>query len=372
MKSWLKGGLFFAFAACALAQTHMATPPKDMKAGEAFKNVTTSTLKELKVADFLGAMGVMTDALGYCCADCHPSVGTDKADWVTDTPRKVMARKMTEMVAAINKANFGGSATVTCFTCHRGKDQPAQTITFDQLYGPPTNDKPDILTTGQGVPTADQIFDKYIAALGGAQKLAGLKSYIATGVSEGYAGVGGEGAFQIIAKAPDARLQKIVFKDYQARGENTRGYDGKVGWVISPRGLLTNWEQTDSELDGSRFDALLSFPGQIKTILKSWKVSAPDTIGDKDVWVVQGRGEHGFLANLYFDQKSGLLLRVTRLGTSPIGRIPVQMDYGDYREVDGIKFPFAYTFSWLDGRDSFTLRDVKVNAPVDSKVFAKP
>jgi hypothetical protein len=52
--------------------------------------------------------------------------------------------------------------------------------------------------------------------------------------------------------------------------------------------------------------------------------------------------------------------------------MPTQADFDDYREVGGIKFPFLYTYSWLDGKDSFKLNDVKVNVPVDPAKFAKP
>ena len=116
----------------------------------------------------------------------------------------------------------------------------------------------------------------------------------------------------------------------------------------------------------------MSFPGQIKQALTNWRVGTLDTIGDHEVYVVQGNGPRGFLATLYFDKDSGLLARVVRYSTSPIGRVPTQMDYSDYRDVGGIKFPFKYTFSWLDGRDSFQLSDVKVNAPIDAAKFGKP
>src|SRR5712691_10750746 len=73
-------------------------------AGEAFKNVTTSALKELTVDDFIGAMGVMAAGLGYDCADCHRNAGYDTVDWAADTMKeKVTARKMIEMVTAINR-----------------------------------------------------------------------------------------------------------------------------------------------------------------------------------------------------------------------------------------------------------------------------
>ena len=76
----------------AAAQTP-APAAKGPAAGEAFKNVTTASLKVLTVSDFLGAMGVMAAALGYDCADCHPGAGSDKVDWVlTRRRRKRLAR----------------------------------------------------------------------------------------------------------------------------------------------------------------------------------------------------------------------------------------------------------------------------------------
>jgi hypothetical protein len=279
---------------------------------------------------------------------------------------------MVEMVATINRTNFAGAQSVTCFTCHHGRLRPSTTIGLDTLYSAPNEEKDDVVALGQGVPTATQIFDKYITAVGGAQRLAGLTSFIATGSSVGYEGLGGGGAFTIYAKAPDQRTTQIVFKDHPERGDSTRTYDGKAGWIKSPRSLLGQFELTGSELDGARLDALISFPGQIKTVLNNWRVGQPDSIGDKDVNVVQGSGPRRFLATLYFDKDSGLLVRMIRYSTSPVGRVPTQIDYSDYRDVGGIKFPFKYTFSWLDGRDAFQLSDVKTNVAIDAAKFGKP
>jgi len=356
----------------AAAQAPASTPPSGQNAGVAFKNVTTSTLKGLTVSDFLGSMGVMAAALGYDCADCHFAAGTDKVNWEFDTPKKKTARRMVEMVAGINRTNFGAVQMVTCWTCHHGRTMPSTTIALDTLYGTPNDEKNDIVVPAEGQPPATEILDKYIQAVGGAERLAGLTSFIATGSSLGYEGLGGGGSFQIFAKSPDQRTTQISFKDHPERGDSTRAYNGRAGWIKSPRGLFAEFELTGSELDGARLDALMSFPGQIKQNLNNWRVGAPDSIGDREVRVVQGSGPRGFIATLYFDLQSGLLLRLVRYSASPIGRVPTQIDYSDYRDVGGIKFPFKYTFSWLDGRDVFQLSDVKTNVPIDAAKFGKP
>jgi hypothetical protein len=376
MKFWSRR-LIFAVAGITVAGLASAgqavAQEKPKTAGEVFKNVTTSTLKGLTVDEFMGSMGVMAAALGWDCADCHTGAGTDRVVWEADTPRKVMARKMTEMVAVINKTNFGGAPMVSCWTCHHGRDIPATTIALDTLYGPPNDERDDIVPKDpQPQVSAEQVLDKYIQALGGAQKLAGLTSFIATGTQEGYVDVKGGGVFQIFAKAPDKRTVQIRFPDAPDRGDQTRSFDGKIGWVTTPRALLGEYQVTGSELDGLKLDAELSFPGQIKQVLTNLRIGYNESIDGKEVQVVQGTGPRGLLATLFFDKQTGLLVRLLRYSRTPIGRVPTQVDYYDYRDVDGIKFPFKYKFSWLDGRDSFTISSVKTNVPIDESKFGKP
>src|SRR5207344_2027754 len=83
------------------AQAQSAGTTGATKAGDAFKNVTTSTLKELSVDDFVASMGVITADLGLDCADCHPNAGTDQANFAVDNTRKNTARRMVEMVATL-------------------------------------------------------------------------------------------------------------------------------------------------------------------------------------------------------------------------------------------------------------------------------
>jgi len=171
------------------AQGKAETPAKagtpKVTAGELFKNVTTPTLKDLSPDDFILAMGLVADNLGLDCADCHPGAGSDKVDWVIATPQKQTARKMIEMVGVINKTNFAGVQMVTCWTCHHGRDKPATTIALDAVYSTPNSERDDLVTAVPGQ-SAAAIFDKYIAALGGAQRLAGVASFIAAGKSVGY------------------------------------------------------------------------------------------------------------------------------------------------------------------------------------------
>ena len=366
--------------ACAISGRVLASPapqaaprPGPQMSETVFKNI--QVLKGIPVDEFLDTMGIMSAALSFDCAECHTGAGTDKVLWEFDTPKKRIARRMTLMMAAINRDNFGGRQVVTCWTCHRGRDVPLAMPSIDTVYGTPVLEPDDIIARPfAGEPSPDEILDKYLQALGGAQRLASVTSLIATGTSEYFRGFGGGGQVEIFAKFPDQRTTIIRFPDNPERGNATRTFDGHNGWVVTPLAVVRDYALGGMELDGARLDAQLSFPAQIKQVLTRLRVGPPDAIDGHDVRVVQGTGSRGLVATLYFDKESGLLVRMVRFGNTPIGRAPSQVDFADYREVAGagIKMPYRWTFGWLDGRDSFELKDVRVNVPIDPAVFGRP
>src|SRR5712671_1627876 len=149
----------------------LAAQDRPQMAENVFKNI--QVLKGIPVDDFLNTMGIMCAALSFDCADCHADAGTDKVKWEADTAMKRTARRMVQMMAAINRDNFGGRQIVTCWTCHRGRDFPVVMPSIDSFYGTPVLESDDIITRPYpGEPSPDQILDKYLQALGGAQRLA--------------------------------------------------------------------------------------------------------------------------------------------------------------------------------------------------------
>jgi hypothetical protein len=362
---------------------------KAQTSDQVFKNI--QVLKGIPVDDFMGTMGLMSASIGYDCSECHIGAGTDKVNWAADNGPKIIARKMVTMVASINRDNFQGRQMVTCWSCHHGRDRPATTPAMENVYGPASLEMDDTLVQMPGQPPAGEIIDKYIQALGGAQKLAGLKSYVAKGTSVGFGGFGGGGEVHIYAKFPNQRTTLIQFAAATGRGDEVRTFNGRTGWMMTPLAVLTDYQLSGVELDGAMLDAELGFPGQIKQVLSNLRVSLPTTISDltgpssqtstesgtglgqdRAVNVVQGTGPRGMLATLYFDQKSGLLLRMVRYGKTQIGRIPTQIDYSDYRDAGGVKMPFHLTFAWLDGRDAIQLSEIQTNVPIDEAKFGRP
>jgi hypothetical protein len=370
------------------ASLPVAAQPKKLMSDQVFKNI--QVLKGIPVDDFMGTMGVMSAAVGFDCSECHNQAGTSNVNWAADNGKKIMARRMVTMMAAINRDNFQGRQVVTCWSCHRGRDRPLTTPALETVYGPASEDSDDVITQAEGQPAATSILDKYLAAIGGVDKLGAIKSFVAMGKGVGFGGFGGGSHVEMYAKFPDKRSMFISYPDAKDRDDTIRTYNGVEGWLKTPLTVLGEYQLTGGELDGARVDAELSFPVQIKTALTKLKVGLPSTIRDLPgpssqtshdsgasaaqehlVNVVQGTGPRGMIVTMYFDQQTNLLLRVVRFGSSPIGRVPTQVDYGDYRDVDGIKMPFRIMFAWLDGRDAIQLTDVKTNVPIDEAKFGR-
>jgi len=335
-------------------------------AEDVFKNV--QVLKGIPVDEFMSTMGIFSAALGMSCEDCHASNDTKWENYALDTsPRKRMARRMVQMVATINKDNFGGRQMITCWTCHRGSNSPRITPNLSTLYNLP-DDPEDIVAQAPNASSVDQIFDKYIQGLGGTERLNRITSFIAKGTSVGYGPEGTPRPVEIFAKAPGQRTTII----HTQNGDSITTFDGQNGWAAVPLKPVPVMQLTGTALEGTKLEAELSSPARLKQLTNKWRVGFPTTINDRDVQVVQGVGAGGLLATLYFDSDNGLLVRLIRYSESVVGRTPTQIDYSDYREVAGIKMPFKWTVSWLDGKENFELSEVQPNATIDPAKFSKP
>src|SRR5438045_9060193 len=86
----------------------------------------------------------------------------------------------------------------------------------------------------------------------------------------------------------------------------------------------------------------------------------------------QGIGAGKSRFKLYFNAKTGLLSRQVRYADTPVGTVPTQVDYSDYREVAGVKMPFHIVITWTDGQSDIQLTDVKPNVGIDAARFARP
>lgn len=347
-----------------------AAVPKSQLAEDVFKDIRL--LKGIPVDEFMDTMGFFSASTNLNCVDCHGAAsGGDWAHYADETPMKATARRMILLMQRIDRENFGGAPVVTCYTCHRGDMRAEGTPSLAIQYGTPIID-PNTTEIGRqatGAPTAEQLFEKYVQAVGGAQRLAAISSFVAKGTYNGYDTEFEDAAIEIYSKTPAQRAIVIHFRS----GNSITTYDGRSGWIFEADKPVPLIEQTGDELDGARVDASLIFPSGIKRLRTKWEVG-PAAIEDRQVFVAEGTGSSQPPVKLFFDKTSGLLVRQVRYVRVPVGRVPVQVDYDDYREVPGtgVKIPFRSTATWTDGRSKTTLMDVQANAAIDASRFAKP
>ena len=265
----------------------------------------------------------MAASLQFDCSDCHVNAGTANVDWAADTPRKITARRMVNMVTAINQTNFGGRQLVTCWTCHRNRDKPLVTPTMATIYGTPTVEPDDVITQFPGLDPPQSILDRYIQASGGAQRLAALTSISAKGTAVGFGGLGAAAALKSSRRLRTSGPRSFCSRQKQTEETRSGPMTAAPDGVRTPLNVVGEFQLVGSDLDGARVDAQLSFPGQIKTMLTNLKSGPPATITDLPapasqasvlqgavgnqshvVDVVQGTGPRGLLVTLYFDQQN--------------------------------------------------------------------
>ncbi len=327
-------------------------------AEEEYKNI--QALKGIPADQVVPSMQFIAASLGVECEYCHVA----RAFETDDKKPKVTARKMIGMMMAINKENFEGHREVTCYSCHRGSTEPVATpiITAEELKreaaegSRPGEPKPVF-------PPADQLLDKYISAIGGADALQKITSRVQKGTLTAFGGQ--HFSVDVYSKAPEKRLSVM----HLSNGDSVTAFDGKQGWLSVPGRVHM---MTAAENAAARIDADLYFPLHVKTLFEKFRVDAGEKIDGHDTYLVVGLKEGQPPLLLYFDKESGLLLRLVRYYETPLGRIPTQIDYADYRQANGLRTPFRWTLSRPGNQFTIQVEQLQQNLPVDDAKFAPP
>jgi hypothetical protein len=198
-------------------------------------------------------------------------------------------------------------------------------------------------------------------------------SYTAKGTYEGFDSDFEQRPVEVYAKAPDMRATVI----HMRVGENITTHDGREAWSAGPLDLtpVTLIPLVGASLDGARLDAQLAFPGQIKQIMTDWRAGFPPlTIDDSPVDVVEGRTRARGRVKLYFDKKTGLLVRSVRYSITAVGTVPITVVYSNYRDVPGlgVKLPYTWEVTWTNGRGTYNITFLEPNVAIDAARFGRP
>ena len=348
------------FFALATARAQESTAPK--LAEQQYKNI--KILKGIPADQIIPAMQFITASLGVDCEYCHVREGHSLAFDKDDKKPKLAARKMIEMMNAINKNNFDGKREVTCYSCHRGAPEPTGTPIISSEEPKPAAPENATVDAQAPKPDAFQILDRYLAAVGGSQAIQKITSRIQKGTLTGF-GPQSMGV-DVYGKAPNKRVSVM----HMPNGDSITAFDGHSGWLGFPG--RPPHIMTPEEIAGARMDADLYFPVHLKTLYQKFVAGPGEKIDGRDTIQVVGRSEGQPPLRLYFDAQSNLLLRLVRYAETPLGRLPTQVDYSDYRDADGVKVPFRWSLARPGNRFTIQVDQLQQNIPVDDAKFAPP
>jgi hypothetical protein len=393
-------------------------PVAGQTAAQRYKNI--QVLKDVPAEQIPLAMQYITASLGVGCDFCHvtgPGGAFDK----DEKEPKQRAREMMKMLAAINNDQFEGRQTVGCMSCHNGRMRPTRTpglateMTPEEAAaaraargarggpggpggpvggpagpgggappqgagpragGPPAGSAPlaQGAEAGQGrggrggpppTETLEEVISKFQMALGGKAALAKATTRVSTGTVT----TRDLQTSNVTIKETDSGRYRI---DIASQPNPTvRVVDGKTGWS---QGGFNNMVR-DLEglgLQQAARSADFGLPLHLPERYESLAVSRYGNIDGKATIVVTGRPYTGVTEQLQFDRESGLLLRRSVTTSTPLGPLPEQVDYSDYRDVNGVKVPFLVRYATWRELTTEKLSDVKFNVEITAEEFARP
>lgn len=350
-----------------VAPAAQAPKPQIRTAEQQYKNI--QVLQGTPADQMTLTMHVVNGALGVECEFCHDAADRSKDDKET----KRIARRMMVMTFEIDKNSFGGGQRVTCYTCHRGSPIPPSMQSLPVTLSIPEGTPAPL----PALPTADEILSKYVKALGGEQAIRRITRRVIIAKRDIPTGVGGvvplPARVEQYQKEPNLTLNisqtdKFVISD---------GYDGVTAWSQSATGLVTELPSPDQERTKRSADFYESL--NLKQEYGRLSVLSIEKVNGRDAYLVVGFPKDDAPEQLYFDEKTGLLLRKVTSIRTVMGDSPFETDYEDYRDTgSGVKIPFVIHMfpgsarSHLHTHSTMRIEKVRDNVPIDSARFVKP
>jgi hypothetical protein len=201
-------------------------------------------------------------------------------------------------------------------------------------------------------PEVEPILERYAEAAG-LRRAGGapLQTRVSKGRIEGaYAGMKVSGTVEVLEKAPD---KFVALVNVEGLGVIRRGFTGEYGYMQIPMFGFRRVEGV--ELSGLELEARWSWADDLRRLFPSMRLKGREEVGGAEAHVVEATSSSGLRATLYFDARTGLLVRRDRTY------------FEDFREVDGRLLPFRVR----DGFTVITYAEVRHNAAVEDARFAE-
>jgi hypothetical protein len=323
-------------------------------AGQKFKSI--KVLNDMPADQMGKVMNMMSASLGVDCKFCHAS---NDGDYEKEGfEHKDTARKMIKMVFDLNKTQFNGRPEINCNSCHNGKSHPQPS--FPLTAAAAAVERPKQPEKG---PTADELAAKYHAALGGADKVAAIKSRVIK-------------ANRVEPDGKTVEPETIWLSNGSYRSDIAYGkyvvteiFDGTTGKKFGDGSAI---ELKTDEIEQIKREGQLFFPADLKAIYPKMEFRIIDRIEGKEVYVVIATTANNLRERLYFDTATGLLVRRSASSPTVFGNFVYQVDYADYKDFGGVKLPATINYAVPHIRWNRKILEVKNNVTVNPALFSNP
>ena len=221
----------------------------------------------------------------------------------------------------------------------------------------------------------DEVIERHLTAMGGRDVIANLESRSIAGTVTLSTPQGDlTGAIEVLNRAPN-KERTLITLDLSAFGAGQmtfdQRFDGTSGYVVDT--LQGNRDITGDQLASMRNN---SFPTPYLTYRErgtSVRLDGKQKAGDREAYVLVLEPKSGPAVRQYIDAETYLLLRLVSTAEAPqIGPLEQTTDLSDYRDVDGVKVPFAVKISSPVQTISVTITRVEHNVAIDDSLFSKP
>ncbi|HEV2348409.1 MAG TPA: hypothetical protein VG028_01040 [Terriglobia bacterium] len=219
----------------------------------------------------------------------------------------------------------------------------------------------------EATPPVEQVLEKYVASMGGRAALEKCTTRVMK-ASVVLTDTGEAGSLEIYKKAPDKEYFSL---EIPSNGLTPRAYNGKAGWVVyDPDEGPQDVNAKDLPAMKREFDFYRE--ARLKVLYPKLVMKGKEKAGAEDAYVIEASADDGTTERWYFSVQSGLLLRSDTPYFNDDGQSVLQTTYEDYREVDGVKFPFVWRQTCPDYDYVIQFTTIQNNVPVDDARFEKP
>jgi murein DD-endopeptidase MepM/ murein hydrolase activator NlpD len=206
-------------------------------------------------------------------------------------------------------------------------------------------------------PTAQQVLEKALAALGGKERLEKIRTRAASGKVEAK---GVSGTYQLWAKAPDRLKMKLDI----AIQHLERGYDGTSGWEKRAGVRELGKAELEKLKQRAVFNPLLNYLNAGTPV----ELKGKKQLVGAEAYEIQFTPKGETPVTFFFDTSSFLLLREDH----QFADATLKISYSDYRKVNDVMIPFTVKEESPGQTLSITFDEYKLDAPLDESLFKNP